>query len=320
MPKINKQPNNESNTNTKPNPPGSTAMLGGRGVARIGFGAMQLPDLREHEKWGPPQDRETALTVLHRAVELGVNHIDTAQFYGDGTSNELIHAALHPYPENQVLVSKVGGEYNDQDGPPIIPAQRPEQLRAGVEANLNSLDVEQVDVVNLRVMDAYPDGTPVPTEQQVDFDDQIAEMIALRDEGKIGGIGLSNVTLEQLKQALPAEIVCVQNAYSLLNREDEALLELCQKQDIAWVPFFPLGSAFPGIPKVTEHPVVVETASKLEVTPAQIGLAWLLAHAPNILLIPGTSNPDHLAENVAAGEVQLTPDTMDILDGLAVHK
>lgn len=320
MSKNNKQPNNESKANESSNVPGGTANLAGHQVNRIGFGAMQLPDLREHQGWGPPQDWETALTVLHRAVELGVNHIDTAQFYGDGVSNELIHAALHPYPENLVLVSKVGGAYNDQDGPPIIPAQRPEQLRAGVEANLNSLDVEQVDVVNLRVMDTYPDGTPIPTEQQADFDDQIAEMIALRDEGKIGGIGLSNVTLEQLKQALPAEIVCVQNAYSLLNREDEALLELSKKQDIAWVPFFPLGSAFPGIPKVTEHPVVVETASKVNTTPAQIGLAWLLAHAPNILLIPGTSNPDHLAENVAAGEVQLAPDTMDVLDSLADRK
>ncbi len=300
--------------NSKSIPPGGTATLAGHKVARMGFGAMQLPG---PGVWGPPRDRDTALAVLRRAIELGVNHIDTARFYGDGVSNELIHTALRPYPEELVLVSKVGANRNEKGG--WIPAQHPEQLRAGVEANLRSLGVEQVDVVNLRVMDAQRDGTPVPPEHLADLDDQLAEMIALRDEGKIGGIGLSNVTLDQLQQALPAGIVCVQNAYSVLDRSAEPLLDLCKEHDIAWVPFFPLGSAFPGIPKVTEHPVVIDVASKLGATPAQVGLAWLLAHSPNTLLIPGTSSLEHLAENVAAADVRLDPDMMDILNGLADH-
>ncbi len=298
--------------NTKPNFPGGTSKLAGRQVARIGFGAMQLPG---PGVWGPPRDRDTALAVLRRAVELGVNHIDTAQFYGAGISNELIHTALHPYPDDLVLVSKVGANRNEKGG--WIPAQHPEQLRAGVEANLRSLGVEQVDVVNLRVMDAQRDGTPVPPEHLADLDDQLAEMIALRDEGKIGGIGLSNVTLDQLRQALPSGIVCVQNAYSVLDRSAEPLLKVCEAHDVAWVPFFPLGSAFPGIAKVTEHPVVIDTASKLGATPAQVGLAWLLAHSPNTLLIPGTSSLDHLAENIATAEVDLDAGTIDILDSLA---
>ena len=298
--------------NKKSNLPGGAAKLAGRQVARMGYGAMQLPG---PGVWGPPRDRETALSVLRRVIELGVNHIDTAQFYGDGVSNELIHAALHPYPENLVLVSKVGAKRDEHGG--WIPAQRPEQLRDGVEANLRSLNVEQVDVVNLRLMDAHRDGTPVPAELLASLDDQLAEMVALRDEGKIGGIGISNATLDQLRQALPAGIACVQNAYSILDRSAEPLLELCKDHDIAWVPFFPLGSAFPGIAKVTEHPEVIKIASKLDVTPAQVGLAWLLAHSPNILLIPGTSSLGHLEENVAAADVSLSPEDMDILNGLA---
>lgn len=279
----------------------------------MGFGAMQLPG---PHVWGPPRDRNMALAVLRHAIELGINHIDTAYYYGTGVSNELIHAALHPYPENLALVSKVGGDRDEQGG--WIPAQHPEQLRRGVEDNLRSLEVEQIDVMNLRVMAAHSDGTPIPAEQRANLDDQLAEMIALRDEGKIGGIGLSNVSLDQLRHALPAGIVCVQNAYSLLDRSAEALLDLCREHDIAWVPFFPLGSAFPGISKVTAHPFVVTTASKLGVTPAQVGLAWLLAHAPNILLIPGTSSVEHLAENVAAAAVQLDPETMETLNALGV--
>ncbi len=302
--------NTELNINS--NKPGGTAMLAGHQVARIGYGAMQLPG---PGVWGPPRDRNAALSVLRRAVELGINHIDTAQFYGDGISNELIHAALHPYPKDLVLVSKVGGARNEQGG--WIPAQRPELLRAGVEANLRSLSVEQVDVVNLRVMDKFNNGTIIPAEHLAGLEDQLAEMVRLREEGKIGGIGLSNVTLEQLHEALPAGIVCVQNAYSVLDRSTEPLLNLCINHNIAWVPFFPLGSAFPGIPKVTEAPEVIKIASKLEATPAQVGLAWLLAHAPNILLIPGTSNLEHLAENVAAADVRLDHGSLDILNRLA---
>jgi pyridoxine 4-dehydrogenase len=284
--------------------PGGTALLGGRQVARIGFGAMQLPG---PGVVGPPRDRDTALAVLRRAVELGVNHIDTAQYYGPDVSNELIHAALHPYPDDLVLVSKVGAD-RDAEGN-WLSAQRPEQLRAGVEANLHSLEVEQIDVVNLRLLDAGHEGEPV------DLESQLAEMIALRDEGKIGGIGISNVGLDQLHQARPVGLACVQNAYSLLDRTGEPLLDLCREHDIAWVPYFPLGSAFPGMPKVTEHPAVLAAATALGATPAQVGLAWLLGHAPNILLIPGTSNLEHLAANIATTVVHLDADTMTTLDG-----
>lgn len=292
-------------------PPAGTAMLAGREVARIGFGAMQLPG---PGVFGPPRDRDTAIAVLRRAVELGANHIDTAQFYGPDVANELIHAALHPYPDDLVLVSKVGAERDAEGG--FTPAQRPEELRAGVEANLRSLGVERVDVVNLRLMDAEHAGE-LPSDQRVDLDSQLAEMASLREEGKIGGIGMSNATAEQLRQALPTGIACVQNAYSVLDRSGEPALDLCREHDVAWVPFFPLGSAFPDIPKVTEHPAVVKAAADLHATPAQVGLAWLLAHDPHVLLIPGTSSLGHLEENMATADVHLDAETIDTLNGLA---
>ncbi|MBO0702585.1 MAG: oxidoreductase [Candidatus Dormibacteraeota bacterium] len=293
--------------------PGGTATLAGHRVARIGFGAMQLPG---PGVWGPPRDRDAALAVLRLALELGVNHIDTAEFYGLGVANELIHAALHPYPEDLVLVSKVGAE-RGPDGA-WMPAQRPAQLRAGVEANLQTLATERLGVVNLRRMGGGGrDAVEVSDEDRVDLDSQLAEMIKLRDEGKIGGIGISNCTLEQLRQALPAGIVCVQNGYSLVDRSAEPLLDLCREHDIAWVPFFPLGSAFPGQPKVGEQPAVIEAAAALGVTPAQVGLAWLLGHDAHTLLIPGTSNPRHLEENLAAGAVRLDEATMARLDALS---
>jgi pyridoxine 4-dehydrogenase len=285
-------------------------MLGGRPVARIGYGAMQLPG---PGVLGPPRDRAVALAVLRRAVELGVNHIDTAQFYGPGVANELIHAALHPYPDDLVLVTKVGAERDRRGG--WISAQRPHQLRAGVEANLRSLELERIDVVNLRLYGAGRDHSH--GAQSADLDSQLAEMIALRAEGKIGGIGISNVNIDQLRQALPAGIACVQNAYSLLDRAGEPLLELCREHDVAWVPYFPLGSAFAGAAKVTEHPAVLDAAAAQGATPAQIGLAWLLAHDPHILLIPGTSSLEHLDENVAAADVRLDAATMAVLEVLA---
>lgn len=288
--------------------PGGPAQLAGNRVGRIGFGAMQLPGTGV---FGPPRDRPTALAVLRRAVELGVNHIDTAQFYGPNVSNELIHEALYPYPEDLVMVSKVGAQRDEQGG--WLPAQRPQELRAGVEANLRSLEVEQVDVVNLRVHSG-PDGDG---DDRVDLASQLAEMMALRDEGKIGAIGVSNVSLDQLHEALPAGLACVQNAYSVLDRSGEALLDLCGERAVAWVPFFPLGSAFPWLPKVTEHPTVVAAATSLGVTPAQVGLAWLLGHAPHVLLIPGTASLEHLEDNVAAGQVRLDTETVAVLDGLA---
>jgi len=284
--------------------PGGTGTLAGRPVARIGFGAMQLPG---PGVWGPPRDWDTAVAVLRTAVELGVNHIDTAQYYGPDVANELIRAALHPYADDLVLVSKVGAVRDAQGG--WNPAQRPEQLRAGVEANLRGLAVERLGAVNLRLLDDA--GEP-----GVDLDSQLAEMVALRDEGKIGGIGISNVTAEQLRHALPVGLVCVQNPYSVLDRSGEPLLQACREHDLAWVPFFPLGSAFPGLPKVSEHPAVVAAAAALHATPAQIGLAWLLAHDARVLLIAGTSNLEHLTENIATSDVQLDADTMAVLNRL----
>jgi pyridoxine 4-dehydrogenase len=282
--------------------------LAGHSVARMGFGAMQLPG---PGVFGPPRDREAALAVLRRAVELGVNHIDTAQYYGPDVSNELIHTALYPYDEGLVLVSKVGGDRDDQGN--WIPAQRPEQLRAGVEANLASLEVEQVHVVNLRLMDDH-EGE-IPADQRVSFDDQLAEMVALREEGKIGAIGLSNVTTDQVRHALDGTaIACVQNAFNLLHRDDQSTLTLCAERGLAYVPFFPLGSAFGWLPKVTDDEVVKAVATEVGATPVQVGLAWLLAHDPSVLLIPGTSSIDHLEENMDAAEVSLTPEQMARLE------
>jgi pyridoxine 4-dehydrogenase len=287
--------------------PGGTAELAGRTVARIGFGAMQLPGVRDR----PAPPREVAIAVLRRAIELGVNHIDTAQFYGDGVANALIREALAPYPEQLVLVSKVGAAPGPDGG--LVPAQRPEQLRAAVESNLTTLGVDRIDVINMRRLTGPP-GLTAEGDQVVDLDSQLAELAALREEGKIGAIGLSTVTLDQVRAALPVGIMCVQNAYSLIQRDDEPLLELCREHQIAWVPYFPLGSAFSWLPKVTDHPAVLAAAATLGVTPAQVGLAWLLAHAPNTLLIPGTADPTHLADNVAAGSITLDADTLAALE------
>jgi len=289
--------------------PGGTSAIGGASVARIGFGAMQLagPGGR------PAPDHARAHSVLRRALELGINHIDTASFYGDGLANQLIREALHPYPDELVIVSKVGAA-EDASGA-LSAAQRPQQLRAQVEADLSQLGVERLDAVNLRRLDHRP-GILAEGDQLVDLDSQLAELVALRDEGKIDAIGLSAVSLEQLRQALPVGVACVQNVYGLLDRAGEPLLELCRRESIAWVPFFPLGSAFPGRPKVTDRPEVISIADRLDATPAQVGLAWLLAHAPNILLIPGTTSPEHLQENVAAGALELDAAARAELDAI----
>jgi pyridoxine 4-dehydrogenase len=284
--------------------PHTVGILAGCPVGRIGYGAMQLTASN-----GP--DRDRAVALLHRAIELGVNHIDTAEFYGAGATNDIIRTALHPYPNDLVLVSKVGAEHDPDTG--IRPAQRPAELRSAVEANLKSLDVEQLGVVNLRRMDARP-GIVAEGDQLIDLDSQLSELVDLRQEGKIGAIGLSNVDLGQITQALPVGLACVQNAYSLLDRTAESVLTLCAAHEVAWVPFFPLGSAFPGLPKVTEHPKVIATAAGLGVTPSQVGLAWLLAHDPHTLLIPGTSSATHLEENVAADRLVLDAGVMAALN------
>jgi pyridoxine 4-dehydrogenase len=274
-------------------------------VDRIGYGAMQLFEATP----------EGAAGVLRRAVELGVNHIDTASFYGPGEVNRRIRAALAPYPDDLVIVSKVGARYTGEQPIPLTAAQQPAELRAAVEDDLRQLGLDRVPVVNLRRMDLGP-GVAAEGDQIVDVDDQLAEMIALRDEGKIGAIGISAVPLDVVRRALPAGIVCVQNAYSVLERSQEATLDLCRSEGIAWVPYFPLGSSFPGFPKVADQPVVAEIAAALGVTGAQVGLAWLLAHAPNTLLIPGTRSVGHLEENLGAARVTLDADALEKLDAL----
>ncbi|WP_020101928.1 aldo/keto reductase [Mycobacterium sp. 360MFTsu5.1] len=286
--------------------PGGFGSIGGRPVARIGYGAMQLQDA------GSPAD---AVALLRRAVELGINHIDTASFYGGGAVNTLIRQALRPYRDELVIVSKVGAVHV-LDGPaPLAAAQKPAELRAAVEADLNQLGLEQIPVVNLRRLDLGP-GLQAEGDQIVDVDDQLAEMIALRDEGKIGAIGLSAAPVELVRHALPAGITCVQNAYSLLARAQEDTLRLCAEEGIAWVPFFPLGSAFPGFPSVTDDPAVRAVSARINATPAQVGLAWLLSHAPNTLLIAGTRSVAHLEDNVAAGSIRLDAEALAALDGI----
>jgi aryl-alcohol dehydrogenase-like predicted oxidoreductase len=289
---------------TSPVPaPGGTARLAGRAVARVGYGVMQL------ERAGV--SRDTALALLRQAVAAGVNHLDTAQFYGP--CNELIRAALAPYAEGLVLVTKVGAE-RDASGA-LVPAQRPEQLRAQVEANLTALGTERVDVVNLRRVDGRP-GIVATGDQVVDLDDQLAELTALRAAGKVGAVGLSGVTAAQLGQALPAGIACVQNLYSVLDRDAEPVLGACREHGVAWVPFFPLGGAFPGRPKAGDSPVIKAAAADLGITPGQVALAWLLGRYEQTLLIPGTASPAHLAENLAAGDVTLPPAVTAALDNL----
>jgi len=287
--------------------PGGTAMLAGRPVARIGFGVMQLERAA--------LDKDAAVAILRRAAAAGVNHFDTAQFYG--ACNDLIREALTPYDAGLVLATKVGAVRDASARPPIVPAQRPAELRAQVEANLASLGVERLGVVNLRRVDAPP-GIIATGEQLVDLDHQLAELSALRNAGKIGGIGLSNVSADQLRRALPAGIACVQNSYSALDRAAEPVLDQCREHGIAWVPFFPLGSAgFGNLPRVTDNPVVRAIAAELGVTAAQVGLAWQLAHYDETLLIPGTANPAHLAENLAVADIKLSAESLAALDRLA---
>jgi pyridoxine 4-dehydrogenase len=279
--------------------PDTTFQLADRPVRRMGFGAMQLPG---PGVFGPPKDRATAVAILRRVVEAGVNHIDTAQFYGPDVANELIREALYPYPEDLVLVSKVGAA-RDASGA-WVGAQRPEELRAGVEANLASLGLEQVPVVNLR---RHP-GVDVP------FEDQVAEMVALRQEGLIGAIGLSTVTLDEYRQATAlTAVACVQNAYSVADRSDQGVFDACRDDDVAYVPYFPLGSAFMPDKPVLRHPAVQATAERLGSTAAQVALAWLLRQAPNVLLIPGTSSLEHLEENLAASELVLDDEALAAL-------
>ncbi len=267
--------------------------LGRFSVNRVGFGAMQLPG---PGVFGPPKDRGQAIAVLRRAVELGVDHIDTAQYYGPDVANELIRAALYPYPDNLALVSKVGGRRDDVGA--WLAVEDPADLRKDLEANLTTLGIEQLAAVNLRLMDsAEPDEL---------FDRQLDVMIKAREEGLIGGIGLSSIDLPHLLHALGrTEIVCVQNPYNLVDRSSQAVLDECNAHGIAFVPFFPLGSAFTQDNRVLGNDIVRRAATELDRTPAQVALAWTLSVAPNVLLIPGTSSVPHLEENLAVADIEL---------------
>jgi aryl-alcohol dehydrogenase-like predicted oxidoreductase len=267
--------------------------LGGFSVSRVGLGSMQLPG---PGVFGPPRDRAEALAVLRRAVELGVDHIDTAQYYGPDVANELIREALHPYPGSLALVSKVGARRDASGG--WLPCDEPDQLRRGIEDNLRSLGAGQLAAVNLRLMDDSP------LDQR--FDDQLAAMIQARDDGLIGGVGLSNITREHLLRALEhTPVACVQNPLNLVQRASMPVLRECTTRGIAFTPFFPLGSGFARDNPVLGNQHVLSSARRLGRTPAQIALAWTLSLAPNILLIPGTSSVRHLEENLAAASIEL---------------
>ncbi|WP_029117322.1 oxidoreductase [Mycobacterium sp. URHB0044] len=292
----------------------TTFPLGQYTVHRVGFGAMQLPG---PGVFGPPRDRDQALAVLRRAVELGVDHIDTAQFYGPDVANELIREALHPYADNLALVSKVGARRDDTGA--WVPAHEPDDLRADIETNLRSLGTDQLTAVNLRVMDSdSADPTSVGTVDRDQFCAQLAAMIQAREDGLIAGIGLSNVSVDHLKIALErTEIVCVQNAYNLVDRASQPVLDACIEHGIAFVPFFPLGSGFNADNPVLGNDIVRRTATELGRTPAQIALAWTLSVAPNVLLIPGTSSVAHLEENLAVADIELPAEVKTQLDALA---
>ena len=284
----------------------TTAPLGDKTVRRIGFGAMQLagPGV-----FGPPRDPDACRAVLRRAVELGVDHIDTSQYYGPDVVNDLIREALHPYPDDLKLVTKVGARRDDQGA--WLPALAPAELRAGVEANLRSLRVERMDLVNLRVMGG--DGAPGVPEPE-----QLGTLEDLRREGKLDLIGISNVSAEGLERALElVDVAEVQNAYSILDRSGEAVLDLASEREIAFVPFFPLGSAFTGGPqRLADDPAIAAVAAKHGAAATQIALAWLLARDERILLIPGTTSIAHLEENVAAGDIVLDVEDLEQLEAV----
>lgn len=283
---------------------GGTYPLAGRPVARVGYGAMQLDRL----------EMDAAASVLQHALETGVNHLDTADFYGAGFVNEVIRRVVGSR-DDVFVATKIGAVTNEGGPLPLRPAQKPDELRASIENNLRTLSRDRLDLVYLRRLDAGP-GMRAEGDQDVPLEDQLAPLLALRDAGHIGAIGLSGITIDVLQEALPSGIAAVQNAYSVVDREFEQMMQLTVAEQVAWIPYFPLGSAFPGYPKVTEQQAVIDAAGRLDATPSQVGLAWLLQRTPNTLLIPGTSSSEHLDENNAAGDVVLDAETVAALDAL----
>jgi aryl-alcohol dehydrogenase-like predicted oxidoreductase len=288
----------------------SESKLGGRftfpgtslTVQRMGYGAMQLagPGV-----WGPPKDPDAAVAVLHEAVAAGVNHIDTSDFYGPHVTNQIIRQALHPYPAGLVIVTKLGARRPPDKSWQL--AISPEDLTAGVHDNLRNLGLDALDIVNYRVM-----GSGHGLEEG-SIAEQVTVLADLRRNGLIRQIGLSNVTAAQVAEAQAiTDIVCVQNNYNVVYRQDDALIDDLARQGIAYVPFFPLGGFTP-----LQSSTLSEAAGWLGATPMQVALAWLLHRSPNILLIPGTSSVAHLRENLAAGQLILSPQSLAELDGIA---
>jgi aryl-alcohol dehydrogenase-like predicted oxidoreductase len=277
-----------------------TFVLGDRTIKRLGYGAMQLagPGV-----FGPPKDRDSALAVLREAVASGVNHIDTSDFYGPHVTNQLIREALHPYPDDLVIVTKVGARRGADKS--WFRALSRQELIDGVHDNLKNLGLDILDVVNLRV-----GGLAEPSEGSIE--EPLAALVELKGDGFIRHIGLSNVTPTQLRQAQElTEIVCVQNFYNLTHRDDDAFIDDLVAQGIAYVPFFPLGGFNP-----LQSSVIDAVAAKLQATPMQVALGWLLHRAPNILLIPGTSSLPHLRENLAAAELNLPNEAINQLNSV----
>ena len=278
-----------------------TFKLGTRTVRRLGYGAMQLagPGV-----FGPPKDPDAARAVLRSAIAGGVNHIDTSDFYGPYVTNQLIRDALHPYPEDLVIVTKIGARRGG-DGA-WIPAISPAELTNAVHDNLRNLRLDVLDVVNLRSM--YGHGAPAEGSLEA----QLTVLTELQQKGLVRHIGVSNVTPTQIAEARRVcEVVCVQNLYNLAQRRDDALLDELANAEIAYVPYFPLGGFTP-----LQSSVLSDVAQRLGATPMQVALAWLLRRSPNILLIPGTSSVAHLRENLAVAELDLPEDAVEALDGI----
>jgi aryl-alcohol dehydrogenase-like predicted oxidoreductase len=282
-------------------PHGGTFQLGDKTIRRMGYGAMQLagPGV-----FGPPKDHATALAVLREAVAAGIDHIDTSDFYGPHITNQLIREALHPYKDDLVIVTKVGAVRGADAS--WNKAQSPAELTDAVQDNLRNLGLDVIDVVNLRVMGEShgpSEGTIAP---------QFSVLAALQQQGLIRHLGLSNATAAQVKEAQEiAPVVCVQNHYNLAHRDDDALIDSLAAQNIAYVPFFPLGGFTP-----LQSSTLSDVAQQLGATPMQVALAWLLHRAPNILLIPGTSSLGHLRENLQAAELLLPPEAIAALESL----
>jgi aryl-alcohol dehydrogenase-like predicted oxidoreductase len=278
-----------------------TCLLGNRQVNRLGYGAMQLagPGV-----FGPPKDPETAVKVLQAAVEAGVNHIDTSDFYGPHITNQLIRKALYPYPADLCIVTKVSARRDEKGG--WIPAMSPAELTQAVEDNLRNLGLETLEVVNLRSML----GIHGPVEGSLE--EPLTALIKLKERGLIRHIGISNVTAKQVAEAQKlTQIACVQNFYNLANRQDDVLIDQLAAQNIPYVPFFPLGGFSP-----LQSQELNEVAATLDATPMQVALAWLLQRSPNILLIPGTSSLGHLEENLAAANLTLSAEVVTQLDNI----